>query len=95
MTTPPPGPAAGPSPVPGGQPAGHRRVAITTTPAELAGHVATLQEHGFRLALVAAHDDDDGLRAVYLYLAARPDRRVELHLPIDRNRPTVPSLAGQ
>jgi Ni,Fe-hydrogenase III large subunit/Ni,Fe-hydrogenase III component G len=83
-----------PPPLPGGRPAGHRRVAVTTTTASLAEHADTLQRQGFRLALVAAHDDRDMLRAVYLYVAAAPDRRVELHLPIDRDRPTVPSLAG-
>jgi Ni,Fe-hydrogenase III large subunit/Ni,Fe-hydrogenase III component G len=67
---------------------------MTTTAATLAEHAGTLQRRGFRLALVAAHEDADTLRAVYLYLAAAPDRRVELHLPIDRDRPTVPTLAG-
>ena len=33
---------------------------------------------GFRLALVAAHDDGDVFRVVYLFLAGWPDRRVEL-----------------
>jgi Ni,Fe-hydrogenase III large subunit/Ni,Fe-hydrogenase III component G len=83
-----------PPPLPGGRPAGHQRVAITTTAATLAEHADTLQHQGFRLALVAAHDDRDALRAVYLYVAANPDRRVELHLPVDRDRPTLPSLAG-
>jgi Ni,Fe-hydrogenase III large subunit/Ni,Fe-hydrogenase III component G len=85
-------------PLPGGRPAGDHRVALTTTAATLAEHANTLQRQGFRLALVAAHHDQgpdrDMLRAVYLYVAADPDRRVELHLPIDRDRPTVPSLAG-
>jgi Ni,Fe-hydrogenase III large subunit/Ni,Fe-hydrogenase III component G len=83
-----------PSPLPGGQPAGYHRVAIPTTAATLADYADTLHRQGFRLALVAAHDDQGGLRAVYLYLAADPDRRVELHLPIDQARPTVPTLAG-
>jgi Ni,Fe-hydrogenase III large subunit/Ni,Fe-hydrogenase III component G len=81
-------------PLPGGQPAGYRRVAVPTAAATLARYAGTLRDQGFRLALVAAHDDRDALRAVYLYLAADPDRRVELHLPIDRDRPTVPTLAG-
>jgi Ni,Fe-hydrogenase III large subunit/Ni,Fe-hydrogenase III component G len=81
-------------PLPGGQSAGYHRVAVPTTAATVAEHADTLQRHGFRLALVAAHDDHDTLRAVYLYTAAEPDRRVELHLPIDRDRPTAPSLAG-
>jgi Ni,Fe-hydrogenase III large subunit/Ni,Fe-hydrogenase III component G len=81
-------------PLPQGVPVGHRRVAIPTTAATLARYADTLQRQGFRLALTAAHDDHDTLRAVYLYLAADPDRRVELHLPVDRDQPTVPSLAG-
>jgi Ni,Fe-hydrogenase III large subunit/Ni,Fe-hydrogenase III component G len=92
MTTP---ATTGPPPLPGGQPAGEHRVAIPTTAATLTEHADTLQRHGFRLALVAAHDDrGEALRAVYLYVAAKPDRRVELHLPIDRGDPAVPSLAG-
>jgi Ni,Fe-hydrogenase III large subunit/Ni,Fe-hydrogenase III component G len=83
-----------PAPLPSGKPAGYHRVAIPTTTATLAEHANTLQRQGFRLALAAAHDDRDSLRTVYLYLAAEPDRRVELHLSIDRDRPTVPTLAG-
>ena len=85
---------AGLAPLPDGRPAGYRRVAIPTTAATLAEYAGSLQRRGFRLALVAAHEDADTLRAVYLYLAANPDRRVELHLPIDRDRATVPTLAG-
>jgi Ni,Fe-hydrogenase III large subunit/Ni,Fe-hydrogenase III component G len=82
-----------PPPLPGGRPAGYHRVAVPTTAASLATHAATLQHQGFRLAMIAAHDDVEALRAVYLYVAADPDRRVELHLPIDRDKPTVPTLA--
>ncbi|WP_432839907.1 NADH-quinone oxidoreductase subunit C [Dactylosporangium sp. CA-092794] len=60
----------------------------------LAADAAALLDQGYRLALVAAHDDGDALRAVYLFLAAGPDRRVELHLPVDRADPQVPTLAG-
>jgi Ni,Fe-hydrogenase III large subunit/Ni,Fe-hydrogenase III component G len=48
---------------------------------------------GFRLALVAAHDDGDRLRVVYLFLAGRPDRRVELECIVPVGDPAVPSLA--
>ena len=48
---------------------------------------------GFRLALVAAHDDGDRLRIVYLFLAGRPDRRVELECIVPASDPAVPSLA--
>jgi Ni,Fe-hydrogenase III large subunit/Ni,Fe-hydrogenase III component G len=74
--------------------AGYRRLAVPTTAAVLTGHADALRQRGFRLALVAAHDDGDALRAVYLFTAADPDQRLELHVPIDRDRPTVPSLAG-
>jgi Ni,Fe-hydrogenase III large subunit/Ni,Fe-hydrogenase III component G len=70
------------------------RVTIQATPDTLTGHAETLQRQGFRLALAAAHDDHHMLRAVYLYTAARPERRVELHLPIDRADPRVPTLAA-
>jgi len=48
---------------------------------------------GFRLALVAAHDDGDRLRVVYLFLAGWPDRRIELECIVPAADPTVPSLA--
>ena len=47
-----------------------------------------------RLALVSGHDDGVSMRAVYLFTGGPPDSRVELHVPIDRSRPRVPSLAG-
>jgi Ni,Fe-hydrogenase III large subunit/Ni,Fe-hydrogenase III component G len=48
---------------------------------------------GFRLALAAAHDDGDRLRVVYVFLAGRPDRRVELECVVPASDPAVPSLA--
>jgi Ni,Fe-hydrogenase III large subunit/Ni,Fe-hydrogenase III component G len=69
------------------------RLRRTVTRAELADAVTELLDAGFRLALVAAHDDGaDGLRIVYLFLAGRPDRRVELELPLADDA-AVPSLA--
>lgn len=47
----------------------------------------------FRLALVAAHDDGDSLRVVYLFLAGRPDRSVELEYVVPLADPSVQSLA--
>ena len=49
---------------------------------------------GFRLALVAAHEDPDAFRVVYLFTAGQPDRRVELVLRTERDTPAVPSLAS-
>lgn len=59
---------------------------------ELAGVVKELLGNGFRLALVAAHDDGDAVRIVYLLLAGAPDRRIELTLTTDAANPSVPSL---
>jgi Ni,Fe-hydrogenase III large subunit/Ni,Fe-hydrogenase III component G len=71
-------------------PAADRRV---ISPRELNDTAGSLLGDGFRLALAAAHEDDGRLRAVYLFTAPGPDRRVELHVPLDRARPAVPSLA--
>ncbi len=48
---------------------------------------------GFRLSLVAAHDEDTAFRVVYLFLAGRPDRRVEIECGVRKGDPTVRSLA--
>jgi Ni,Fe-hydrogenase III large subunit/Ni,Fe-hydrogenase III component G len=65
----------------------------TISPGELGDAASSLLGAGFRLALAAAHEDDRRLRAVYLFTAPAPERRAELHVPLDRGRPTVPSLA--
>ncbi len=72
-----------------------RRAVVALAAAELAGSAGTLFAAGFRLALVAAHDDEDEgpLRVVYLFVAGPPDQRLELHLHVPRDRPEVPSLA--
>lgn len=71
----------------------HRGVIDTTAP-DLVLHAAALTDAGFRLALIAAHDDPPAtpLRVVYLYTAA--NQHIELHLPVDRTSPIVPTLAG-
>jgi len=46
---------------------GHLRTAVTIDPAELPGRAAALLDDGFRVALVAGHDDGHQLRAVYLF----------------------------
>lgn len=48
---------------------------------------------GFRLALMAPHDDGERLRVVYLFLAGNPDRRIELECIVPPADPVVPSLA--
>jgi len=75
-------------------PVGWHRTARTVTPDQLPAQAAELLDAGFRVALVAGHDDGDRLRAVYLFTAAAPDRRVELLVPLDPDRPRVPSIAA-
>ena len=59
----------------------------------VADRAEELLASGFRLALVAAHDDGDRLRVVYLFLAGRPDRRIELECIVPVSDPAVQSLA--
>lgn len=60
---------------------------------ELADASEQLLDNGFRLGLVAAHDDDSVLRIVYLFLAGAPDRRIELECVVPKRDPAVRSLA--
>ncbi|NYI41483.1 hydrogenase large subunit [Demequina lutea] len=62
------------------------------TATELGGQVQGLLDDGLRLALVAAHEDSDAFRVVYL-LTGSGNRRVELALRTSLDAPTVPSLA--
>jgi Ni,Fe-hydrogenase III large subunit/Ni,Fe-hydrogenase III component G len=75
------------------QPVGPHRGRIDTAAADLVAHAATLTGAGYRLALIAAHDDAPGmpLRVVYLYTAG--NRHIELQLLVDRHSPSVPTLA--
>lgn len=52
-----------------------------------------LLEFGYRLALVAAHEDPHDLRVVYLFTAP-VNRRVELVVRTNKVAPAVPSLSG-
>ncbi len=76
------------------RPVGHHRVAATVQYGDLVDVAASLFADGMRLALVSGHDDGVSMRAVYLFTGGPPDSRVELHVPVDRSRPQVPSLAG-
>ena len=83
-----------------GEPGGRSRITVPTDPSELPARAAALFEHGYRLALAhAAHrgpSDPRGekMNAVYLFLAANPDSRVELNITLDPAAPSVPSLAA-
>jgi len=72
---------------------GRDRAAADVAPADLVGCASNLLAGGWRLALVAAHDDGDALRVVYLFTTGPPDRRLELRVHLDPIRPVVPSLA--
>jgi Ni,Fe-hydrogenase III component G len=81
----------------GGTPAGDRLI-METSAGELRHAFERFAAEGYRLALVAAHHDTAGARApamrvVYLLVTGPPDRRVELHVRVAADRPTVPSLA--
>lgn len=79
--------------IPGGQ-LDDRRTAITLDAPDLVPAASALLQQGFRVALIAGHDDGDALRVVYLFTQAGTDRRVELHLACDPADPHVPSLAA-
>ncbi|MHB1972969.1 MAG: hydrogenase large subunit [Acidimicrobiales bacterium] len=74
--------------------AGAGRTVLQLSSGELAGAAASLLASGCRLALVGAHDAPGPLRVVYLFTSGPPDRRVEVHVELDRREPTVPSLAA-
>ncbi len=59
---------------------------------ELSSMTEQLLATGFRLGLAAAHDDGDTLRIVYLFLAGRPDRRIELEYQVAADDPALPSM---
>lgn len=76
------------------------RTVLDIEAGDLHSRIRTDLARGYRLALVAAHDDgpaDDplgaGLRVVYLLVAGPPDSRIELHLRLDAGIPAVPSLS--
>jgi Ni,Fe-hydrogenase III large subunit/Ni,Fe-hydrogenase III component G len=69
-----------------------RQVDVNAT--ELPLQAGALLADGYRLALVAAHEDLDAFRVVYLFVAGHPDRRVELVLRTAREAPQVPTLAA-
>ncbi len=70
------------------------RAVVELATSDLLAGAGALLEAGYRLALVAAHDDADALRVVYLFVDGPPDQRVEIHVRLSRDAPIVPSLAG-
>jgi Ni,Fe-hydrogenase III large subunit/Ni,Fe-hydrogenase III component G len=76
------------------------RTIIETDPGSLRTWFGDLLDQGYRVALVAAHDDSVApgpggvLRVVWLLVAGPPDSRIELHVRVPADRPVLPSLAG-
>jgi Ni,Fe-hydrogenase III large subunit/Ni,Fe-hydrogenase III component G len=68
-------------------------ITLRVTATELPVELGRLLDDGYRLTLVAAHEDPDAFRVVYLLTAGLPDRRVELELRTDRAAPRIPSMA--
>jgi len=83
-----------------GEAIGRTRITVQTDSKELPTRAAALLESGYRLALAHAshrgpHDPrGEAMHAVYLFLKAGPDSRVELAVPLDPAAPAVPSLAA-
>ena len=76
------------------EPTGCHRFAATVEAADLVEAARALFAEGMRLALISGHDDGASMHVVYLFTAGPPDTRVELHVPLDRTRPQIPTLAA-
>src|SRR6266540_4076729 len=89
-----------PDPIPSVPPAAAERAIIDLEPESLASWAGQFLADGYRLALVAAHDDSSSaahgpaLRVVYLFTDGPPDSRIELHVRLDPHQPQLPSLAA-
>ena len=66
---------------------------ITVTGQDIPDLFSSHLADGFRLRMVACHDDESEFRVVYVLLRTADDRRVELVLPVSRDEPRIPSLA--
>ena len=70
------------------------RSTLDVSNAELETMSRALLDAGHRLALVAAHDDGESLRIVYVFARGAPDTRTELVVRVDAREPRVASLAA-
>jgi Ni,Fe-hydrogenase III large subunit len=76
------------------------RTRDTVEPDRLPDRAGELLARGMRLAMIAGHDDrptGGGMRAVYLFTGTAgtcAGARAELHVPVDPDDPTVPSIAA-
>jgi Ni,Fe-hydrogenase III large subunit/Ni,Fe-hydrogenase III component G len=72
---------------------GTPRSTIDVAADDLANQFGGFTDRGYRLALVAGHDDDTELRIVYLLTQPGTDARVELVTRLDHASPRIPSLS--
>lgn len=73
---------------------GSLRGSVAIDADKLVPSTAQLLGRGYRLALVCALDRGADIQVVYLFVAGPPDRRIELAVTTNRERPRVPSLAS-
>jgi Ni,Fe-hydrogenase III component G len=70
-----------------------QRTTVETSIDALHDRVSGLLGSGYRLAMVAAHDDVASLRVVYVFTKGAPDECTELVVRLEHARPELPSLA--
>jgi Ni,Fe-hydrogenase III large subunit/Ni,Fe-hydrogenase III component G len=68
--------------------------AYDVTATTLAEEVERRLSDGYRIAMLAGHEDDDCFRVVYVLVRDRDDERCELVLRTGKEQPTIPSLAA-
>ena len=61
---------------------------------ELVREASALLTDGYRLTLVACHEDDDAFRIVYLFAGRTGEQSTEIVVPVPADDAWVPSLAG-
>jgi Ni,Fe-hydrogenase III large subunit/Ni,Fe-hydrogenase III component G len=69
------------------------RRTLNLQPDQLSEQFQLFLGDGFRLALVAGHDDGDALRVVYVLTRASDDQRAEVHVRLDHADARLQSLA--
>jgi Ni,Fe-hydrogenase III large subunit/Ni,Fe-hydrogenase III component G len=70
-----------------------RTRAVDIPASALRGCVEQALASNYRLALIAAHDDREFLRVVYVFASGPPDQRLELAVRLDRQDARVPTLS--
>lgn len=75
------------------------RAIVETDVEDLRRYFSHYLGQGYRPALIAAHHDDasavggEAIRIVYLLVRGAPDSRIELHVRLRADAPSIPSLA--